>query len=81
MALHAGANLTDVHVWDGPNRIHKFSGAMLFGEHRFNLQDTNVLFKLPAGLEVFFGIEIAVHISFSKDQTVTFAAAGPDFDA
>jgi hypothetical protein len=39
-----------------------------------------VLFKVPP-TQIFFGIEIAVHIVFSKDQTVTFAAVGADFDA
>lgn len=81
IAQNAGANLTDVHVWDGPNRIQKFGGVKLFGEHRFKLNDTNVLHKLPAPIDIFFGVEIAVHIVFSKDQTVTFASAGADFDA
>jgi hypothetical protein len=30
-ATIAGANVTDIHVWDGPNRIHKFGPFNLFG--------------------------------------------------
>ena len=73
-----GANLTDVHVWDGPNRIQKFGGKMLFGERHFNLNNTNVLFKLPATPEVFSESSSPCTSTFSEDQTVTFAAAGAD---
>ena len=56
-------------------------GFKLFGKHNHNLVDTNVLHKLPAPIDIFVGVEIAVHVSFSKDQTVTFFSAGADFDA
>ena len=81
IANNAGANITDIHVWDGANRIQKFGGFKLFGKHNHNLVDTNVLHKLPAPIDIFFGVEIAVHVSFSQDQTVTFFSAGADFDA
>jgi hypothetical protein len=81
IANNAGANITDIHVWDGANRIQKFGGFKLFGKHNHNLVDTNVLHKLPTPIDVFFGVEIAVHVSFSQDQTVTFFSAGADFDA
>jgi len=75
----AGANITDVHVWDGPNRIHQFGPYNLFGEHRFRL-DTNNTFRLPSAVQVLFGLEIAVHVKFTQNFGVTFAAAGADFD-
>lgn len=79
-AANAGANVTDVHVWDGPNRIHMFGPFDLFGEHRFKL-DTSTIFKMPVpNQNIFFGLELAVHVNFSQDQTITFASAGADFD-
>jgi hypothetical protein len=78
-APNAGANVTDIHVWDGPNRIHKFGPFNLFGEHRFRL-DNNNTHQLPMPLpNIFFGVELAVHVTFSANQTVTFASAGADF--
>ncbi|HZC44541.1 MAG TPA: hypothetical protein VE195_10225 [Acidobacteriaceae bacterium] len=79
-ALLAGCNVTDVHVWDGPNRIHMFGPFNLFGEHRFRFATSNV-FKLPTPLDIFFGLELAVHVSFSQNESVTFASAGADFQA
>ena len=38
--VRPGANLTNIDVWDGPNRVARFGGIKLFGEHRFKL-DTN----------------------------------------
>ncbi|HUN48990.1 MAG TPA: hypothetical protein VMU85_20825, partial [Stellaceae bacterium] len=76
----AGCNVTDVHVWDGPNRIQTFGPFNLFGEHRFRFGTSNT-FKLPAPKEIFFGIELAVHVSFTMNFPVTFASAGADFDA
>jgi hypothetical protein len=78
-ALIAGCNVTDVHVWDGGNRIHMFGPFNLFGEHRFRLGTSNT-FKLPTPLDVFFGIELAVQVSFSQNEPITFASAGADFD-
>ena len=70
IANNAGANITDIHVWDGANRIQKFGGFKLFGTHNRNLVDTNVLHKLPAPIDVFFGVEIAC----------TYVQQGPDGD-
>ncbi len=78
----AGANVTDIHVWDGPNRIHTFGGFQLFGEHRFRFlgPDTSTFFNLPTPIVINFGIEIAVHVNFSQAQKVIFAGAGAEFD-
>lgn len=76
----AGCNVTRMDVWDGPNRIRRFGPFNLFGEHRFKLDNSNT-HKLPTPLDVFFGIELAVQVSFSADESVTFASAGADFQA
>ena len=79
-ALIAGCNVTDVHVWDGPNRIAMFGGFNLFDEHRFHL-DTSNTFTLKKPLDIFFGVELAVHVSFSQNESITFSSAGADFSA
>jgi hypothetical protein len=76
----AGCNVTDVHVWDGPNRIRTFGPFNLFGEHRFKIDTSNV-HKFPTPVDVNWGIELAVHVSFSQNESITFASAGADFDA
>jgi hypothetical protein len=68
-----------VDVWDGASQIHKFGPFLLFGEHRFRLGTSNT-FKLPTPPSVVFGIELAVHVSFSQNEPITFASAGADFD-
>jgi hypothetical protein len=78
-AFRAGCNVTDVHVWDGPNRIHMFGPFNLFGEHRFKLSPSNV-HNLPVPTDIFWGVELAVRVSFSQNFSVTFASAGADFD-
>jgi len=76
----AGCNVTRVDVWDGPNRIRRFGPFNLFGEHRFRLATSNT-FKLPTPIDIFWGIELAVQVSFSADESITFASAGADFQA
>jgi|SRR5664279_1387634 len=76
----AGCNVTNVHVWDGPNRIARFGPFNLFDEHRFHL-DTSNTFKLASPTDVFWGLELAVQVSFTQNEPITFASAGADFDA
>jgi Family of unknown function (DUF6623) len=78
-ATIAGCNITEVDVWDGASQIHKFGPFLLFGEHRFRLGTSNT-FKLPTPPSVVFGIELAVHVSFTQNEPITFASAGADFD-
>jgi hypothetical protein len=78
-ASRAGCNVTDVHVWDGPNRIRTFGPFNLFGEHRFKLDRSNT-HDLPTPMDIFWGVELAVRVSFSQNFSVTFASAGTDFD-
>ena len=81
IATAAGANVTDIHVWDGPNRIKMFGGFSDFGEHRFKFDTNNMRDMGTPAPDIFFGVEIAVHVKFTQDQMVTFASAGADFDA
>ena len=69
-ATIAGCNITEVDVWDGASQIHKFGPFLLFGEHRFRLGTSNT-FKLPTPPSVVFGIELAVHVSFSQNEPIT----------
>ena len=78
-ALHAGANVTAYHIWDGPNRIHLESGMLLFGEHR-NFLDTSNTIVLSAPIEIYWGLGISVQVQFTNDQFVSFASAGADFE-
>jgi hypothetical protein len=38
-------------------------------------------FKLPTPKDIFFGVELAVHVSFSQNESMTFSSAGADFQA
>jgi hypothetical protein len=73
--VRPGANLTNIDVWDGPNRVARFGGIKLFGEHRFKL-DTNTTHTLSPSFEAFGGIELAVHITFSQNQKRVNRVAG-----
>jgi hypothetical protein len=79
IATSAGANITDIHVWDGPNRIRTFSGFNLFGDHQTRF-DSSTMHALPTPQELYFGLGISVRVRFSAAHTVTFTAAGADFD-
>jgi hypothetical protein len=75
----SGANITDIHVWDGPNRIKTFGPFNLFGDHR---QPPGNSFQLPAMPQISCGVGISVRATFSNvgDQLIGFAGAGADFD-
>ena len=74
----AGANVTDIHVWDGPNRIKTFGSFQLFGDHRGAL-DTDNTHVLDPQEEIFRGVGISVRVAFRQDELVGFASAGADF--
>jgi hypothetical protein len=80
-ANSSGANITDIHVWDGPNRIKTFGPFNLFGEHRGPIGGGNT-FTLQAVPQISFGVGISIRASFSNvgNQLVGFAGAGADFD-
>ena len=80
-AGQSGANITDIHVWDGPNRIATFGPFNLFGAHAGSPGGGNT-FKLQAKPQIFMGVGISVRVNFSNvgDQLVGFSAAGADFD-
>jgi hypothetical protein len=80
-AGQSGANITNIHVWDGPNRIATFGPFNLFGEHRQPVGGGNT-FTVQAKPQITFGVGISVQATFSNvgDQLIGFAGAGADFD-
>ena len=77
----AGALITDVHVWDGPNQIKTFGGFRRFGGHATQIDSQNT-FALPAMPQISFGVGISVRAEFKNvgNQLVWFSAAGADFE-
>jgi hypothetical protein len=77
----AGALITDVHVWDGPNRIKTFGTFRVFGNHATQ-RDSDNTFVLPARPQISFGVGISVRAEFKNvgNQLVWFSAAGADFE-
>lgn len=80
-AGQSGANITDIHVWDGPNRIATFGTFNLFGQHRTRVEGGNT-FNVNARPEIFLGVGISVRATFSNvgEQLIGFSGAGADFD-
>lgn len=76
----AGCNIKRVDVWDGAGRIQRFGPFNLFGDHRTRFGTSNS-FQMPTPPDIFFGIELAVQVSFTADESVTFTSAGADFMA
>jgi hypothetical protein len=77
----AGANITDIHVYDGPNRIATFGTFNLSGDRRAGIQGGNT-FAVQARPQISLGVGISVRASFSNvgQQLIGFSAAGADFD-
>lgn len=72
------ADVTNVHVFDGENRI--------FAQDNLNLSPTALTFNrftLPNKPDVFFGVGVTVGVRFTgindAQNTMEFAAAGVDF--
>ena len=78
---NAGALITNIHVWDGPNRIQTFGSFRRFGNHAGGIDGENT-FALPARPQISFGVGISVRAEFSNvgNQLVWFSAAGADFE-
>jgi hypothetical protein len=78
---NAGALVTDVHVWDGPNRIFTSGTFKEFGNHATQIDGDNT-FVLPARPQITFGVGISVRAEFTNvgNQLVWFSAAGADFE-
>lgn len=75
--------VTNVHLYDGPNKIKAFDGLSLSGDHRQGVDAANSWSVKPA-LGIHFGLGISVGVRFpaleeAKDTSVSeisFAAAG-----
>lgn len=77
-SLSNHAEVTNIHVFDGENRIFARDG-MLFSPNQWGLER----FTLPNKPEVFWGIGITVGVRFTGandgQNTMEFASAGVDF--
>ena len=82
----AGANITDVQVWEGSSRIQQFgpfpTDKEKFGDHRGAVDEDNT-FVLPSAPLVSSGIGISVRVEFGGfgEPVVQFAAAGAEFES
>jgi hypothetical protein len=76
-----GPTVTDVHVWDGSNRIQTFGGLQGWGDRRGDLDGVNT-FVLPSQPGIRFGVGISVRVQFETIgvQRIEFAGAGADFE-
>ncbi len=77
------AKITDVHVWDGNNRIVYHTGLALSGSH-LNIDAYNT-FPVSPQISMLWGMDIVVGVQFGlKDSkgnypTIHFSTAGADF--
>jgi hypothetical protein len=77
-AAGVSCDLTNVHVWDGPNRIQTF-GPFAITRNHFGGLDASNTFNAPANPLVFWGVGISVLIRFNTAANITFYSAGIDF--
>ena len=82
--------LRQVHLWDGPRRVHGFdlSGVNATGTHQHELDDLNT-FRLDESRTIRFALGISVQVEFQRGQLSTlhfgggellFSAVGADFE-
>jgi hypothetical protein len=68
--------VTNIHIYDGPQKIESYDGLALSGSHLFERFDVLNTYAR-------YGIGITVGVNFGKDTTkphvVKFVAAGADF--
>lgn len=80
-AAGRGANITQIDLWDGPNRIRTMGPFRLFGNflNRNGLNDALATFnQMP---EMRFGLGMSVFVTFFTDSSlITFGPAGADFE-
>jgi hypothetical protein len=71
--------ITDVHVWDGPNRIHAIGGLRLNGRHAQYVEDGVNSWALPSTPWVYWGLSVSLRVQVGPATTdVTFTTAGAD---
>jgi hypothetical protein len=72
--------ITNVHVWDGPNRIHAIDNLRLSGSHAQYVEDGINSWALPSIPWIYWGLNIALRVQVGPASTlVTFTTAGADF--
>src|SRR3954447_22417986 len=64
LPTQGGPLITDVHVWDGANRIQTFGNLQGFGDRRTVL-DANNTFALTSAPQISFGVGISVRVEFT----------------
>jgi len=74
------AEITDLHLYDGKNRILSRDGLALSGLHGGTLDASNSWLVYPHPT-IYSGLGISVGVRFSGHQSsITFASAGADFN-
>jgi hypothetical protein len=64
-----GAEIRELHVYDGPRRVEAFSGMNFSGDHSGAIDDWNCWTIQPA-VEIFYGIGISLGVSFTQDENI-----------
>lgn len=80
-AAGKGANVTQIDIWDGANRIKSLGPFLLYGNYlnRPSLNDALSTFQNPPELR--WGLGFSVVVKFHSDNSlVTFGSAGADFE-
>ncbi len=78
----AGAAVTEVHIWDGPDRLAVFSGLHTAGDHAHTLQPGVNAFQPRIGGALHamsFGLSISMLVNFSAEANITFHGLGANF--
>ena len=67
--------VSNVHIFDGPNRIAAYDQVRLHGDHGFER------FEVRAVPEVQWGVGISIAVSFveGSESWIEFVSAGADF--
>ena len=73
--------ITDVHVWDGANRLEAFGNLDRWGDRRGSLVPENT-FVLAGAPYVGSGVGISVRVLFQTigERLIEFSAAGAEFE-
>jgi uncharacterized protein DUF6623 len=76
--IQGWAEITHVHVWDGPRFLQEFTNFSRSGDHSGAIDNENT-FDLPSNPAIQFGVGLSVIVRFNSDANITFTGAGADF--
>lgn len=76
--IRGRAEISHVHVWDGPRFLQEFTNFARSGNHSGAIDNEN-LFDLPLNPTIQFGVGVSVIVHFGSDADITFTGAGADF--